>query len=792
MKSLARGLTLSKTKNFLVKTTKFYISFDRVRPRKVVVARGSEKGMASLVVTMVLISLLSAMAVAFSLIMNRELQKSVNNQLGQSAYNAAASGINDAISFVRDNPNTNVTQCQDLIGTGKPLSAASNLSGDGSTKYTCVLINTKPPDLVYPAIPSYKSQVVRTSFSATVGKLMFSWQASNRAYNNFVPAAQSGQLFDETAWNIAKDAPMLKVSLYPIPADTKDASFALTNSRTYYLYPIRPTGFSVNTMSYATAAGTLQPVECGLKNNNGAFNGTADYDCNLIITNLPTANPAGYLYYVRMTPLYGTADVKIRANDASVASNEISFISTQAIIDVTAQSSSAVKRLQARVDISGLNGVSQDIAPNDNAFPEYALRAADVVCKRLQNPGSTDFPVYEDDASISYCVGLSKLKPPKVSVTCSDAGDYTSAKCSGTVDPNNGTVTECNLTVGSGSYNCQSLMPGSHSVGNVTIPQQSINAGGSGDKTYKLCARNAAGINCTADQTVSIQPSPGGGDGGGDGLGIQVITVSFTATNNWLATISDNGSGAGLAQCEYFAGGSPSSPGPQTGSSPISAVYGGHIMSYGSGTNPGTNTPGGTTLVHCSGVSGVCSDRSCGWSNVPIIPPASITINFFMTEGPYNNGNDRTGRFCPDFWLGGIFIGYLGENHQFMVCESWAITVTNDANPVYCTAHWAGPGLPPDKNTTNSGRILTTSNSITGGNGWRAGSNTLDDLYHIDTGIGGAGWLECRGEHNAHAKAVYDNPPTSHRSDYNYKTSYCRNDGARTARACYFPEAFYQ
>lgn len=475
------------------------------------VARGSgESGMAALVVTVVLISLLSAIAVSFAVIMNRELQKSVNNQLGQAAYNAAASGINDSISYLRDNPNINVTQCQDLLSTGKPLSLSSDLSGNGNTKYTCVLINTIPHDIEYPGIPANKSQIVKANLSTSTSKFMFSWQATNRDYDNFPLAADAGKLFDETTWNINKYTPMLRVSLYPIPADSKDASFANANSRTYYLYPTRATGFSVNTMSYSKTAGTLQPVECGLKNNNGQFNGNGAFDCNLIIKDLPIA-PAGYLYFIRLTPLYGTADVQVRANDATPASGEVSFVSTQAIIDVTAQSSTAVKRLQARVDISGLNGNSQDISASDDAFPEYALRSANTVCKLIQNPGSSDLPAYISKDMIGNCgsdlAGLAPLEPPTVSGRCEPAGDYTTAKCTGTINPNNGKITYCKLLIdGSEKYDCSSLFPPTHS----TTPKdfdQNFNIG-SGDHSYSLCADNPAGrSNPCATGSFNI-PSP--------------------------------------------------------------------------------------------------------------------------------------------------------------------------------------------------------------------------------------------------------------------------------------------
>lgn len=601
----------------------------------------SERGMASLVITVVLISLLSAMAVAFAVIMNRELQKSVNNQLGQAAYNAAASGINDSISYLRDNPNTNVTQCQDLLGPGKPLSLSSDLSGDGSTKYTCALINTQPLSLVYQTIPADGSQVIQASLSGPASKFMFSWQASSRPYNNFIPPVQAGQLFDETYWKAHKYAPMLKVSLYPVPADTKDANFASANSRTYYLYPIGPTGFSVNTMSYDTPPGTLKPVECGLKNNNGQFNGNGGFDCNLIITNLPSSNPAGYIYYIRLTPLYTAADVEIRANDGTPASGEVGFISTQAIIDVTAQSASAVKRLQARVDISGLNGTSQNISASDNNFPEYALRSANTVCKRLQNPGSPDLPVYLDPNSINYCSsdlgGLEKLKPPAVTISCSAAGQN-NGNCSGTVDPNNGKVTYCHFSNSDGQgSDCPTTSAPGTSPYDVSWSIGSLSAGSS--YTVTLCADNPAGRSspCASDSFTTESPPPPPPDPGG-GAGPWLLTFNWNScppTNNCY-----NFTGTNLSSCSLH----------------TDNPAGGVVDFF-------TNPTGGSVTA---GNGKYISDAwlQCGSSNilhvggVAVLPsPISVTL-----KAVWYQFSDRRADYL--FWC-------RDELHNYVICVSW-------------------------------------------------------------------------------------------------------------------------
>lgn len=891
--------------------------------------RRNQNGMAALVVTIILVAFLSAIGVGFAVIMNRETHKSLEAQLAQAAYDAAASGINDSINFLRDNPATQVSQCQDLLGPGKPLNAAADLSGNGNTRYTCVLINTSPTYLSYDSTAADKSQVIKVTTSPTMGKIMVSWQSSNPARRHiFVPAGQAGQLqlFDETTWNTNKYPPLMRVSIYPVPADSKDVGFAAANNRTYFLYPQQAaaTDFSVSNMPYSTASGTLQPVGCGVTNNNGQFNGTADYDCNLIIKNLPSENPAGYIYYLRLTPLYQAADIKIRGNDTTDSSQPVQFVNTQAIVDVTAQSGGATKRLQASIDISGLTGGSQNITPSEDASPEYALRAANTICKRIQHTGTIDRPDFiEDEGNYNvYCglPNLQKLKPPVVTDVSFSNVTATGVYLKGTVNPNNGHPTACSFVFDTGQkYDCLgqllAQMPTTYSNAPYPVTVSPNDLSPNTPYTFKLCASNAAGDKCSDPLTFKTKPLPptvtvttspksiitgesstinwnatgvvttctasddwdgnrdasGGAtstgpltsprtytytlkcDGpGGQGSGSDTVTVTSppppstcqepTATNNggplpctyppgsgncsdgiqngnetgidtggrcgsgggggggslppqnifiqsgspWSVTI--NGSGPGLQKCDYYSGSSSTIPGTVVGGFTLDDTSYSDIHSY-------TFTPS-TSLIKCIAISGVSA-----WSDSPPEPPAYISINFFMTEGPYNNGASKTGNYCPDRYKGNVY-------HQYMVCASWVITVTQNANPVSCTVHLTRPGSSSatwsnqSAPNTNSGAILTTAGTMTtGGDGWKTGADFLSDFINkaTDPKKYSAGWIKCKNpDASAVAIAIYNSPPEDvpdkgspvfpldprPQYNYNYVTPYCRNYNASVLGNC--------
>ncbi len=416
--------------------------------------RGDQRGMASMLVTGILVALLSLMVVAFSVLMSRELRKSVENQVGQAAYDAALSGINDVASYVKVNPNTSATHCNDLIGTGKPLASAANLSGDNSTQYTCALVNSKAQDLIYQNIAAYNSQVVQITPSATMTKLQISWQAgTGSASTNPVPVAQAGKLFDETTWSNSNYLPILKVGLYPL-GQSQDVSTGVS-SRTFYLYPATGTGSggAISTNSFAAVGldGSQQTVSCG--NAGGGLSGAPAYTCSFILTGLPASNAD--FYDISLTPIYSSANVQLVGVSGS---NVTTFKNTQSIIDVTAQSGSAVKRLQARVDISGTSGTSQTITAGSNDFPQYALQTADTICKRLQVPSTAGWPVYMDNASNANCQSsIAPLSAPTVTTDSNSYGTPYNVQQSGTfyptypvdlkgsVNPNGVNVTSCFL-----------------------------------------------------------------------------------------------------------------------------------------------------------------------------------------------------------------------------------------------------------------------------------------------------------------------------------------------------------
>ncbi|MEX1995562.1 MAG: hypothetical protein WD887_02185, partial [Candidatus Saccharimonadales bacterium] len=475
--------------------------------------RPTQDGLASIVIVTVLVVLITLITIGFARIMTRSTNNALNDQLSTAATYAAQSGVNDAISFLKDNPSATAAGCNDLIGsaaTPGPLYSQSNLSGDEArtTEYTCVLINKTPTDVVYQQLPPSKSQVAKLTTSGAVDKLMFSWQSTDRSKNQLLPPSANPPLLDVTEWNNTdhKYTPLLRLILYPIPSDGQVGGVQ-ANSKTYFFYPTSAGG-NVTTLPYSTADGSLKTINCGTKNATG-FTGTADYDCNIIISNLSSAaspDPLGY-FYVRLTPIYGQADVKIKAENS--AADPLKFTNTQAVLDVTARSSTTAKRLQVRVDTSASGGgPTENIGPTEETVPEYVVRTAASLCKRL-NVGSSS------SIDSAFCNLTIPPPPPPIAITGKATKITTnSATLDGTVNPNAYPVTSCYFQYGTsqgyGSRKDCNQSPASLGSGRNTVDVSAdLSLNPATTYQFRLCAANANGTHCGDNASfTTLTPPP--------------------------------------------------------------------------------------------------------------------------------------------------------------------------------------------------------------------------------------------------------------------------------------------
>lgn len=392
-------------------------------------SRRNEQGMASIVIVGVLVVLLALISIGFSKIMNRAVTRSLNNQLSSAATYAAQSGINDAMAYIKGQPNPSDVSSNDCTSLLKEpgMSNLTDLSGDGNTKITCLMVNPTPTDLMYQQLSPNGSQVIKATTSDAVDKVMFSWQASNGTNTN---SPSSLSFTDVTTWNNAGNVPVLRVGLYPVPPSGKITGIE-SKSKTFFLVPGQG-GSNVTTIPYSTADGSVEQVACNAK-NTGINGFTADYACNAIVDGLYANIAPNSYYYLTVTPIYNQADVKIKATNSQ--KQQVQFINVQTVIDSTAKANNATKRLQERVDS---NTTGDNIAASDDAAPGYSIRSAKALCKQLEFHKSYYNYVLNDAPSTCQTGGSGiQTVPPtlKLTITGNDGLNNNVTRDSGDATP---------------------------------------------------------------------------------------------------------------------------------------------------------------------------------------------------------------------------------------------------------------------------------------------------------------------------------------------------------------------
>lgn len=503
-----------------------------------------QEGMASIVVVSILVIIMTLISIGFARLMNRNLTNSANRQFSSAATYAAQSAINDVSAYLKQyvtsrpagSPQPKSDKCNgpnSLIGGNGappgPFYDDSNLANDSarSTSYTCLILDPTPKDLVYQQIQSNKSQIVKISTSAFPGsldKLLISWQASNPTLASYPPgcpvsagACTSAVLSDETTWNSNSYIPMLRLTIYPIPS-TGNLANIQANSKTVFLYPQSPSG-NVPVRDYRTLTdGAIVPIPCvntiGVTSGLLDFVGTADYSCNLILNSLAsffTAPTQIGDVYLRLTPIYNQADVKIKANDRF--GQQLNFINVQALVDATAKSGGTSKRLQARIDTTSLSasgsGVDFNIASSSDSIPEQSVRSANALCKRIVQ-------------TVSFFSYVSFDTPPSV---CHDVG------AGSTSNP----IPHLALSITGQDWNGSSYVP------NVTRDSQDNTPNPSQKGTIYIPAGGNARLDWTTTDATSCIASGGSPGWAGEKSGIMTFSGTPPATINGVGSQSFGG-----------------------------------------------------------------------------------------------------------------------------------------------------------------------------------------------------------------------------------------------------------
>jgi len=351
----------------------------RIRP-----SRQDERGMVSILVTMIMIIVISLIVIGFAQVSRRNQREALDNQLSTQAYYAAESGVNAAIQYFSAHPipdaalDTPSGDCKYFINNyltpQNSYGSINVLDSASSTQYTCLLVNPAPGSLEATPVTQDSNTVwhLANDSSLAFKSLTFKWagqaqskQPSNCPANAHLPAY--------SAWNCRFG--ILRLDLVNTASVNGAALESNTGVTTFYLIPS-----SSGSGTISIPAGAPQPAA----NCSGAScpaqifsakcpTSASDLTCSTTI-NLASGSTD---YYARITMLYRDAsDLLLTGVDSAGAPSR--FKGAQALIDSTGQSQDELRRVQVRVPLT---------APS-SAMPGYDVSSTDSVCKQINaGPG---------------------------------------------------------------------------------------------------------------------------------------------------------------------------------------------------------------------------------------------------------------------------------------------------------------------------------------------------------------------------------------------------------------------
>lgn len=333
--------------------------------------RLNDSGIVSIVVTMIIMVILSLIVIGFAQVSRREQRQGLDRQLASQANYAAETGINDAQTYLKNGGNLSAsakTACNSYAadnGNALPAGVTEQVGPNATTTTSCVLVNNAVNELIYDGIGTEEEVVfpLKSSDGGAISDLYISWEAPGQdatQYNaaNCPDKTPRDALLPLDDWKCPAAA--LRIDIVPTSGSVARTDL-INNSVSGLLFP--KINASAPSNSEHMDNGKQVWAEC-------PNNGTSPRSCRITLKAIGTSSS----YYVRIRPIYRSADIYVQGIDSS--GNIKALSGAQAVIDSTGKANDVLKRLVARVPLCG-SGTTCGKQPAG-----YALQIADSFCKK--------------------------------------------------------------------------------------------------------------------------------------------------------------------------------------------------------------------------------------------------------------------------------------------------------------------------------------------------------------------------------------------------------------------------
>ena len=345
-----------------------------------------QSGFAPIVVSIVIITVLSLIVLGFSQLVRSNQYNALNKQLNNAAYYAALSGVNDAVAAIHNGFDQVKSSCNSNVSQKySSFFSDPNLNNNKSVKYTCLLINPEPSNLLYSNIDTNATTAfIATGVNGSSGQLVdpkyitISWQPSESSGlkapfyftdANFRCINQNYCLPPASNWHDSAGHALvgaLRVSITPLNSTGNGQSLDIPNSANNtlnaLLYPVTKNPSTINSIvldSTTTGinSGLIYPIGCS-NNLNGL------YACTVKIKDQYRTSS----FIISLRSVYAPSEVNILFEDNNQSSLNIK--NAQTLIDSTGSDNGVLRRIQVRVSDR-----------NNNGIPSYSIESRANVCK---------------------------------------------------------------------------------------------------------------------------------------------------------------------------------------------------------------------------------------------------------------------------------------------------------------------------------------------------------------------------------------------------------------------------
>lgn len=344
--------------------------------------------MASIMITMLMMVVISLIVLGFAQVSRRERQQATDRQLSSQAFFAAESAVNDVRSVVqsmlaRGEPVPEKTDCETSESdTTTPYKFNPVIDDVNKVSYSCLLVSTRVDTLVGQVAANGNSvKLPLESATDPIDTLSVNWRAASTPSSvagcrTNIP--NSGYFDAAASWG----CPYGVLRLELVPTASLDSTALAAGHTVMFLYPTRTGG----TSSTPLANGRVAEMRCSTTGG-----------CNVDITGFNAAR-----YAVKISSVYVGGTFSLSATDSG--GDPLQFQNGQVLVDVTGKASDVLRRIQVRLPMAG-----------GPSTPDYAIQSAGSLCKRFEfDVDSLSIPadLAAQDQRNPMCRPLQVLPPP--------------------------------------------------------------------------------------------------------------------------------------------------------------------------------------------------------------------------------------------------------------------------------------------------------------------------------------------------------------------------------------------